>query len=175
VANALREMGANIWVQRAIVAGALMGMISSMLVFQLGQARIWFAMSRDRLFPAVFSRVHPRYRTPHVSTWIAGFLVGTLAGIWGIGESADLANIGTLFAFILVSAGVLVLRRTQPERPRAFRVPLGPLLPTLSIVCCFVLMLGLPLMTWLRFFVWLIIGLVIYFSYSRARSELASV
>ncbi len=175
VANALREMGANIWVQRAIVAGALMGMISSMLVFQLGQARIWFAMSRDRLFPAVFSRVHPRYRTPHVSTWIAGFLVGTLAGIWGIGESADLANIGTLFAFILVSAGVLVLRRTQPERPRAFRVPLGSLLPSLSIVCCFVLMLGLPLMTWLRFFVWLIIGLVIYFSYSRARSELASV
>ncbi len=173
VANALRKVGANLWVQRAIVTGALMGMVSSMLVFQLGQARIWFAMSRDRLFPALFSRVHPRFRTPHISTWIAGLAVGTLAGIWGIGDSADLANIGTLFAFILVSAGVLALRRTQPDRPRAFRVPLGPVFPVLSILCCFVLMLGLPLMTWLRFFVWLAIGLVIYFTYSRKRSELA--
>jgi len=173
VANALRELGANLWVQRAIVAGALMGMVSSILVFQLGQARIWFAMSRDRLFPGIFSRVHARFKTPHVSTWIAGLVVGLPAGIWGIGDSADLANIGTLFAFVLVSAGVMVLRRTQPHRPRAFRVPLGHILPLFSIACCLVLMLGLPLVTWLRFFVWLAIGLVIYFTYSRRRSELA--
>jgi len=173
VANALRELGANLWVQRAIVAGALMGMVSSILVFQLGQARIWFAMSRDRLFPGIFSRVHARFKTPHVSTWIAGLVVGLPAGIWGIGDSADLANIGTLFAFVLVSAGVMVLRRTQPHRPRAFRVPLGNILPLFSIACCLVLMLGLPLVTWLRFFVWLAIGLVIYFTYSRRRSELA--
>ncbi len=172
VANALHAVGANVWVQRAIVAGALMGMVSSMLVFQLGQARVWFAMSRDRLFPSIFSRVHRRFKTPHISTWIAGVVVGLLAGFWGIGDSADLANIGTLFAFVMVSAGVMVLRRTQPDRPRIFRVPLGDLFPTLSILCCAVLMLSLPLMTWLRFFVWLIIGLCIYFSYSRKRSEL---
>jgi APA family basic amino acid/polyamine antiporter len=172
VANALRAMGANIWVQRAIVAGALMGMVSSILVFQLGQARVWFAMSRDRLFPGVFSRVHRRFKTPHVSTWIAGLMVGLLAGVWGIGDSADLANIGTLFAFVLVSCGVMVLRRRQPHRPRAFRVPFGNLFPTLSILCCLVLMVSLPLMTWLRFFVWLAIGLCVYFTYSRKRSEL---
>jgi APA family basic amino acid/polyamine antiporter len=173
VANALRELGAKLWVQRAIVAGALMGMVSSILVFQLGQARIWFAMSRDRLFPGIFSRVHRRFKTPHISTWIAGAVVGIPAGIWGIGDSADLANIGTLFAFVLVSAGVMVLRRTQPERQRVFRVPLGNILPLFSIVCCGVLMLGLPLITWLRFFIWLAIGLVVYFTYSRKRSELA--
>ncbi len=97
-----------------------------------------------------------KYRTPHVSTWIAGLVVGIPAGIWDIGTFADLSNIGTLFAFIVVSAGVLVLRRTQPERPRGFRVPWCPLLPMLSIVFCLVLMLALPLETWLRFFVWLI-------------------
>jgi APA family basic amino acid/polyamine antiporter len=127
-------------------------------------------MSRDRLLPAYFSRVHPRRRTPHVSTWIAGFAVGVPAGIWDIGTFADLSNIGTLFAFVIVSAGVLVLRRRQPERPRGFRVPLVPLLPSLSIVCCFILMLGLPLETWIRFLVWLLIGLAIYFAFGRARA-----
>lgn len=173
VADALRERGANIWVQRAIVAGALMGMISSMMVFQLGQARVWFAMSRDRLFPDAFSRVHARYKTPHVSTWIAALAVGVPAGIWGIADAADLANIGTLFAFALVSVGVLVLRRTQPERARVFRVPFGAAVPVLAILSCLVLMMSLPLMTWIRFVVWLAVGLVVYFVYSRRRSELA--
>ena len=108
-------------------------MISSLLVFQYGQARIWFAMSRDRLLPGIFSRVHPIYKTPHISTWIAGFVVGIPAGIWDIGTFADLSNIGTLFAFIVVSAGVIVLRRKQPERPRGFRVPWSPSSPLLSI------------------------------------------
>jgi APA family basic amino acid/polyamine antiporter len=147
-------------------------MISSLMVFQYGQARIWFAMSRDGLLPKAFAKVHGKYRTPHVSTWIAGLVVGIPAGIWDIGTFADLSNIGTLFAFIVVSAGVLVLRKTQPERPRGFKVPLCPLLPILSIVFCLVLMLALPLETWLRFFVWLAIGLVIYFLFGRRHSVL---
>ena len=156
-----------------VTAGALMGMLSSLLVYQYGQARIWFAMSRDRLLPKMFSAVHRRYRTPHISTWIAGLVVGLPAGIWDIDTFAELSNIGTLFAFILVSAGVIVLRRTDPDRPRSFRVPLVPLVPGLSILCCFLLMVGLPLETWIRFFVWLLIGLVIYFAWSRKQIELA--
>ena len=97
-------------------------------------------------------------------------MVGIPAGIWDIGTLADLSNIGTLFAFIVVSAGVIVLRRTQPDRRRGFRVPMVPLLPILSILCCLVLMLSLPLETWIRFFVWLVIGLVIYIFYSRHRT-----
>jgi APA family basic amino acid/polyamine antiporter len=172
VDNALKAIGKD--KLRAIVTiGALFGMLSSMLVFQYGQARVWFAMSRDRLLPGVFSRVHPVHRTPHVSTWVAGLFVGIPAGVWDIGTFADLSNIGTLFAFALVSAGVLILRRKQPERPRGFRVPLVPLIPVLSIVCCFILMLGLPLETWLRFFAWLGLGLAIYFLFGRKRSVLA--
>jgi APA family basic amino acid/polyamine antiporter len=120
----------------------------------------------------MFSAVHPRYRTPHVSTWIAGLVVGIPAGIWDIDTFAELSNIGTLFAFILVSAGVIALRHTHPDRARSFRVPLVPALPVISILCCLLLMAGLPLETWLRFFVWLIIGLVIYFLYSSKRSEM---
>jgi APA family basic amino acid/polyamine antiporter len=101
-----------------------------------------------------------------------GFFVGIPAGLWDIATFAELSNIGTLFAFILVSAGVIVLRKKQPDRPRTFRVPFVPLFPIISIVCCLVLMMGLPLLTWLRFFAWLLIGLVIYFSYSKSRSTL---
>jgi APA family basic amino acid/polyamine antiporter len=144
-------------------------------VFQYGQARIWFAMSRDGLLPSIISRVHPVHHTPHVSTWVAGFVVGIPAGVWDIATFADLSNIGTLFAFALVSAAVLVLRRKQPDRPRSFRVPLSPALPILSIVCCMVLMLSLPLQTWLRFLSWLAIGLVIYYFYGRKRSTLANL
>jgi APA family basic amino acid/polyamine antiporter len=148
-----------------------MGMLSSLLVFQLGQARVWFAKSRDGLLPRAFSRVHRRFRTPHVSTWVAGFLVAIPAGLFDIGTLADLSNIGTLFAFVLVSLGVLVLRRKQPERHRGFRAPWVPALPVAAIVCCLILMASLPLETWLRFVVWLIIGLTIYFAYSRHHSE----
>ncbi|MEN6608019.1 MAG: amino acid permease, partial [Bryobacteraceae bacterium] len=160
-------------VRRWVSIGALMGMASSLLVFQYGQARVWFAMSRDGLLPKAFSKVHKIHQTPHISTWIAGIVVGVPAGIWDIGTFADLANIGTLFAFVLVSVGVIVLRRRQPDRPRGFRVPLVPWLPLLSIVSCFVLMLSLPLETWVRFVVWLIIGSGIYFAFGRRHSELA--
>jgi basic amino acid/polyamine antiporter, APA family len=171
VANALAAIGMN-KLRFTVTVGALLGMLSSLLVYQYGQARIWFAMSRDRLLPDVFSKVHRRYRTPHISTWLAGFAVGIPAGIWDIGTLADLSNIGTLFAFIIVSAGVVLLRRAQPERKRAFRVPFSPVTPAISVLCCLGLMLGLPLETWIRFVVWLVIGLGIYFGYSRARSPL---
>jgi APA family basic amino acid/polyamine antiporter len=172
VANALKMLGYN-RIRFIVTIGALMGMTSSLLVGQYGQARIWFAMSRDRLLPSVFSRVHPRFETPDLSTWIAGIFVGIPAGIWDIGTLADLTNIGTLFAFVIVSTGVIILRRTHPEQLRGFRVPLVPVLPSLSIIFCCVLMLSLPLETWIRFFVWLVIGLGIYFFYGRKRTSVA--
>jgi len=154
-----------------VLFGAMMGMISSLLVFQLGQARVWFSMSRDGLLPKLFSRVHPRFRTPSTATWIAGFLVGIPGGVLDIGTLADLSNIGTLFAFVLVSIGVIILRYKQPERRRGFRAPGGIAAPILSVMFCVLLMAGLPILTWLRFFVWLMIGLVVYLLYSRHHSE----
>ncbi len=171
VANALGAINMN-RLRFTVTVGALLGMLSSLLVYQFGQARIWFAMSRDRLLPDVFSRVHPRFQTPHITTWVAGLAVGIPAGIWDIGTFADLSNIGTLFAFIIVSAGVIILRRTDPNRRRSFAVPYSPYTPALSILCCLGLMLGLPLETWIRFFVWLILGLIVYFLYSKRRSPL---
>ena len=180
VVNALKKLsvipGAHRlhWVRLAVLFGAMTGMISSLLVYQLGQARVWFAMSRDGLLPRVFSHVHPRFRTPAFSTWVAGFVVGIPAGLFDIGTLADLSNIGTLFAFVLVSIGVIILRYREPDRPRGFRAPFGPVIPVLSVVCCILLMAGLPILTWLRFFAWLVIGLVIYFFYSRHHSEFAA-
>jgi len=159
------------WTELAVLFGAMMGMISSLLVFQLGQARVWFSMSRDGLLPKMFSRVHPRFRTPATATWIAGFLVGIPAGILDIGTLSDLSNIGTLFAFVLVSLGVIILRYKQPDRRRGFRAPGGLAAPILSVVFCILLMAGLPILTWLRFFAWLIIGMAVYWLYSRHRSE----
>jgi basic amino acid/polyamine antiporter, APA family len=171
VVNSLKKLHFS-GVRLVVLLGALMGMISSLLVFQLGQARVWFAMSRDGLLPRVFSRVHPRYCTPDFSTWMAGFLVGIPAGLLDIGTLADLSNIGTLFAFALVAGGVLILRYREPNRHRAFRAPGGPLAPILTILTCVLLMAGLPITNWIRFFVWLVIGLVIYYNYGRKRSTL---
>ena len=179
VVNALKRLslqpggGGLHWVRLFVLIGALMGMISSILVFQLGQARVWFAMSRDGLLPTIFSRIHPQFRTPAFATWVAGFAVGIPAGLLDIGTVSNLSNIGTLFAFVLVSIAVLILRYREPERPRGFRAPLGPLFPVLSIVFCIVLMMGLEVMTWAAFFAWLVAGLLIYFFYSRHRSEFA--
>ncbi|MDZ4798248.1 MAG: amino acid permease [Bryobacteraceae bacterium] len=174
VADVLRELGYDN-VRRIVNFGALVGMLSSLLVFQYGQARVWFAMARDRLLPSVFARLHPTYKTPHVSTWVAGIVVGIPAGIWDVGTFADLSNIGTLFAFAVVSAGVIVARKKDPGRHRSFRVPLVPWIPALSILCCFALMLGLPLMTWLRFIAWLAFGLIFYFSFGRRNVNPASL
>jgi APA family basic amino acid/polyamine antiporter len=181
VVNALKRLsllpgGGNlVWVRLVVLIGALLGMISSILVFQLGQARVWFAMSRDGLLPTIFSRIHPTFRTPAVATWVAGFVVGVPAGLLDIGTVSNLSNIGTLFAFVLVSIAVLILRYREPQRHRSFRVPLGPLFPLLSILFCTVLMTGLEVLTWMSFFAWLLIGLLIYFFYSRHRSEFAGL
>src|SRR4029077_1185762 len=161
-------------VRLIVLLGALTGMISSLLVFQLGQARVWFAMSRDGLLPKIFSRVHPKFCTPDFSTWMAGFVVGIPAGLLDIGTLADLSNIGTLFAFALVAGGVLILRFREPNRPRAFRAPGGLLAPIITILTCLLLMAGLPILNWLRFFAWLLIGLFVYYFYSRKHSQLAT-
>jgi APA family basic amino acid/polyamine antiporter len=163
------------WVRLFVLIGAMLGMVSSILVFQLGQARVWFAMSRDGLLPTVFSHIHPKFRTPSVATWVAGFVVGIPAGLLDIGTVSNLSNIGTLFAFVLVSIAVLILRFREPERRRDFRVPLGPVFPVLSIFFCVLLMMGLEVMTWMAFFAWLVVGLLIYFFYSRHRSEFAGI
>src|SRR6476646_6931249 len=143
------------WAEALISAGALAGMTSVLLVFQLGQPRIFMAMARDGLLPQYFARIHPRFRTPYVTTIWTGVIVGGVAMLVDIGSLSDLTNIGTLFAFILVCLGVIVLRRTDPDRLRPFRVPFVPLFPILGVVFCIVLMLSLPLITWRRFFGWL--------------------
>ena len=164
--------GGTRWAQALVSAGALAGMTSVLLVFQLGQPRIFMAMARDGLLPGYFARIHPRYRTPHVTTIWTGIAVGGVAMFSDIGSLADLTNIGTLFAFILVCLGVIILRRTDAARPRPFRVPLVPWFPILGVIFCIALMLSLPVLTWIRFVVWLVIGLVIYFLYSVGHSKL---
>jgi APA family basic amino acid/polyamine antiporter len=160
------------WAQALISAGALAGLTSVLLVFQLGQPRIFMAMARDGLLPQFFARIHPRFRTPHITTICTGLVVGGVAMLTDIGSLADLTNIGTLFAFALVCSGVLVLRRKDPTRPRPFRVPFVPLFPILGVLFCGLLMLSLPIETWIRFFIWLAIGLAIYFFYSVRHSHL---
>ncbi len=159
------------WAARIISAGAVAGLTSVLLVLLLGQSRIFFAMSRDGLLPPLFSRVHPRFGTPHLSTILVGAIVSVIAGFVPLRELAELANIGTLFAFVVVSIGVMVLRRTEPERRRPFRAPLVPLLPITSVIGCVYLMTALPAITWERFVIWLAIGMVIYFSYSVRHSR----
>jgi basic amino acid/polyamine antiporter, APA family len=160
------------WAQALISAGALAGLTSVILVFQLGQPRIFMAMARDGLLPQYFARVHRRFRTPYITTIWTGVAVGGVAMLTDIGSLADLTNIGTLFAFILVCLGVIILRRKEASRHRPFRVPMVPLLPLLGVFFCFVLMLSLPLETWGRFVGWLAIGLCIYFLYGLRHSKL---
>ena len=158
---------------RFIVAlGAVIAMGSVLLVFQLGQPRIFFSMARDGLLPPVFSRLHPRYKTPYVGTILTGLFVATFAAFANIAEVVDLTNIGTLFAFVLVSVGVIVLRRLEPDRHRPFRVPGVPFTPLISVVACGYLMYQLPTVTWKRFGLWLLAGLVIYFAYSKRHSRI---
>jgi APA family basic amino acid/polyamine antiporter len=147
---------------------------SVLLVFQLGQPRIFFSMSRDGLLPKVFAKVHPKYKTPYVGTILTGLFVASFAAFANIAEVVDLTNIGTLFAFVLVSLGVIVLRRQEPARVRPFRVPGVPLTPLISVAACIYLMIELPRVTWIRFGVWLLVGFVIYFLYGKRHSRLAA-
>jgi len=161
-------------ISRFVVSlGAVFAMTSVLLVFQLGQPRIFMSMSRDGLLPPIFSRVHPRFRTPYVGTIITGLFVGTFAAFANIAEVVELTNIGTLFAFMLVSAGVIALRKLEPDRPRPFRAPWVPLTPILAILSCLYLMLQLPRVTWIRFGLWLALGIVVYFLYGIRHSRLA--
>ncbi len=162
------------WTVGVVALGSVAAQTAVLLVFQLGQPRILFAMARDGLLPEVFARVHPRYRTPHVSTIVTGVLVGVVSAFASIDEMVDLTNIGTLFAFILVCAGTIVMRLREPDRPRPFRVPFGPVLvPALGIVSCAGLVWFLPPTSWVRFVGWLAAGLVVYAAYGSRRSRLS--
>ena len=147
-------------------------MVSSLLVFQIGQARVWFAMSRDGLLGKWLAAVHPKYRTPYRASWLTGLVVAGLAGVVDLGAAADMTNIGTLFAFMLVCIAVVILRYVKPDEHRPFRTPFMPVLPIAGAIACFALMTFLPGVTWIRFVVWTVLGVVIYFGYSMRRSRL---
>ena len=155
-----------------VALGSVVAHTAVLLVFQMGQPRIFFSMARDGLLPPSFAKVHPRFRTPHVTTILTGVVVAGCAMFTSIDEMVDLTNIGTLFAFVLVCIGILILRKRDPDRPRAFRTPWVPAVPILGVCSCLYLMLGLPWITWVRFGLWLALGLVIYFCYGYRRSGL---
>jgi basic amino acid/polyamine antiporter, APA family len=171
LATAFSERGLN-WAAGLISFGAVVSTASVLLVFQLGQPRIFYAMARDGLLPGWAASVHSKYRTPHITTIVTGIFVAGFAAFANINEVVELTNIGTLFAFVIVAAGILVLRYIEPDRPRPFRTPFVPLVPILAIVACLWLMLGLPLITWIRFGIWMAVGLLIYLVYGRRRSVL---
>ncbi|MFD3677492.1 amino acid permease [Streptomyces sp. NPDC058613] len=156
----------------AISLGASVGLITVCMILLLGQTRVFFAMSRDGLLPRVFSITHPKYRTPYRATMLLGGIIAVVAGFTSLEKLAELVNIGTLFAFVVVALGVIVLRRTRPDLHRAFRTPWVPVVPIVSIAASLWLMLNLPAETWIRFGVWMAIGVVVYFLYGRRNSRL---
>ena len=171
LAMAFQERGMN-WTAGVISFGAVFATTSVLLVFQLGQPRIFFSMARDGLLPPWAAKVHPRYRTPHVTTILTGVAVAGFAAVTNINEVVELCNIGTLFAFVLVAAGIIVLRVKEPQRARPFRTPWVPVVPLMAIASCAWLMVELPWTTWWRFFIWLGIGLVLYSVYGFWQSRL---
>ncbi len=171
LASVFSALGMN-WTAGIISVGALFATTSVLIAFQMGQPRIFFSMARDGLLPAWAARVHPRYRTPHITTILTGVLVAAFSTVTNINEMVELTNIGTLFAFILVAVGILVLRYTDPNRPRPFKTPLVPWVPIGAILSCGYLMAELPKVTWIRFGLWLGLGLVIYLFYGMHKSKL---
>jgi APA family basic amino acid/polyamine antiporter len=169
VANSIPEFG---WFRFVLTIGATLGLGSTMLVMMLAQSRIFYSMSRDGLLGKWAGKVHPKFRTPYLSTIYTGIAVAVAAGLFPIQLIGNLVNIGTLLAFVIVCAGVWILRRRRPDLDRPFRTPFVPLVPILGIVSCLGLMLTLPLGTWIRLIVWLLIGLAIYFGYGRSHSIL---
>ncbi|GAA5080281.1 APA family basic amino acid/polyamine antiporter [Thermocatellispora tengchongensis] len=170
LADAFRAVGQP-WLAFLISIGAIAGLTTVVLIMMLGQSRVFFAMSRDNLLPATLAAVHPRFGTPARVTIIIGVVTAVLAGFIPLSALAELVNIGTLFAFVIVSIAVVLLRRTRPDLERAFRTPLVPLVPILSVLASIYLMLNLPVETWLRFLVWLLIGVALYFVYGRVHSR----
>ncbi|MCM2387082.1 amino acid permease [Streptomyces albipurpureus] len=171
LADAFKATG-HPWYAGVISFGAAVGLTTVCMILLLGQTRVFFAMSRDGLLPRFFSRVHPRYRTPYRATVLLGVVIAIIAGFTSIEELATLVNIGTLFAFVVVAIGVVILRRTRPDLPRAFRTPLVPWLPIASVAASVWLMLNLPTETWLRFGIWMVLGVLVYFWYGRRHSRL---
>jgi APA family basic amino acid/polyamine antiporter len=162
------------WASAIISVGAIAGITSVLLVLIMGQPRILFAMSRDGLLPPTLARVHPRFKTPHITTWLTGCIVAVGAALTPINVSSELCSIGTLFAYVIVCAGVIVLRHVRGDVHRPFKAPWAPVLPAIGILLCGYLMTSLPFVTWIRFLVWLALGLLIYFSYGVRKSALAA-
>jgi len=174
VAEALQLVGFK-WGAAVVAIGAVAGITSVLVVMMLGQIRVFFAMSRDRLLGPWLSAVHPRFGTPHRATILTGIAVAVLSAVIPIGEAADMTNIGTFFAFVLVCVGVIVLRYTNPDYPRPFRLPFMPIVPVLATMACLWLMWQLPGLTWIRFGVWTVIGILIYLGYGLKQSRLAAL
>jgi len=161
------------WASAIVAFGSVIAHTAVLLVFQLGQPRIFFSMARDGLLPPVFAKVHPKFKTPHITTIFTGVIVGGFAAVMSIDEMVDLTNIGTLFAFVLVCVGIIILRYKEPDRHRPFKVPFGAwLLPMMGAVSCLFLMYYLPPTSWWRFIAWLLLGLAVYLSYSYSKSEI---
>ena len=172
---AVRALPANLqWIGLIVDVGAVAGLASVVLVMLMGQPRVFFSMARDGLLPPVFGKVHPRFQTPYVTTILTGTIAAVVAGFFPINLLGELVSIGTLFAFVVVSAGILMLRYKRPELPRPFRTPLVPLVPLLGIGVCGYLMYNLPVDTWYRLVAWLVLGVVIYMLYGRTHSRVGN-
>jgi APA family basic amino acid/polyamine antiporter len=171
IALALQLIHQN-WAAGIISIGALGGITTVLLVMLYGQTRVFYAMSRDGLLPKIFSETHPKHKTPDKSTWLTGIVVAVVAALTPIDILAEMVNIGTMSAFVFVSIAVIALRRSQPDLPRAFRCPGVPVVPGLAALFSLFLMIKLPLATWIRFVVWLAVGLIIYFMYGYRHSDL---
>ena len=162
-------------VETAMAFGAVIAMTAVLLVFQLGQTRIFMVMARDGLLPSVIADIHPTYRTPTVATWVTGIAVAIGCTLITPDQAIQLCNIGTLFAFVLVSLGVIALRRIEPDLHRPFKVPGSPVTPILSALSCTALIFGLETSNWLRFVAWLAVGMVVYVAFGRRFSRLAGL
>ncbi|AWN35365.1 amino acid permease [Methylobacterium radiodurans] len=160
------------WLKSLVTLGVIAGFSTVILVLLLGQSRVFYTMSQDRLLPGLFSRVHPRWKTPYRSNLFFMVFTGALGGFLPITQLGHMTSIGTLLAFVLVCVGVMILRRTQPDAPRAYRTPLVPLVPILGILTCMAMMVSLDGETWLRLLIWLAIGMAIYFGWSRRHSRI---
>ncbi|WP_047450366.1 amino acid permease [Alistipes sp. ZOR0009] len=158
------------WLQQFIILAILAGYTSVILVMLLGQSRIFYSMSKDGLLPSIFSKIHPKFKTPYKNNLLFAIFTSLLAGFVNISDLGHMVSIGTLFAFVLVAIGVMIMRKTQPDAPRAFKTPLVPLVPILGIVVCLAMMLSLPIVTWIRLFIWMAIGFTIYFTYGKNHS-----